>query len=178
MLSVILRELLEKGIYCPSSSPWEAPGSSMYSKIDLRSGYHQLRIKVEDIPITTFRTRYGHFEFQVIPFGLKNTPAVFMDLMNRLDSVQFLGHVIDCNGVYVDPTKIEAIKNLAAPTTPIEERITKKRTKNEAKTTKPDSEWKSRKRQSQREKEGNEEKGQICQRGKVKLQGPKLPKGK
>ncbi|GKB48981.1 putative reverse transcriptase domain-containing protein [Tanacetum coccineum] len=148
-------------------------GSSVYSKIDLRSGYNQLRIKEEDIPITAFRTRYGHFEFQVIPFRLTNAPAVFMDLMNRvcktyldmfvivfiddilvyskdekehekhlkiilellkkkrlyakfskcdfwLDSVQFLGHVIDHNGVYVDPAKIEAIKNWAAPTTPTE----------------------------------------------------------
>ncbi|GJW05196.1 putative reverse transcriptase domain-containing protein [Tanacetum coccineum] len=150
-------------------------GSSVYSKIDLRSGYHQLRIREEDIPITAFRTRYGHYEFQVMPFGLTNAPAVFMDLMNRvckpyldkfvivfiddiliysknkeehgkhlktilnllwseklyakfskcdfwLDSVQFLGHVIDSNGVHVDPAKIEAIKNWAAPTTPTEVR--------------------------------------------------------
>ncbi|GKA73924.1 putative reverse transcriptase domain-containing protein [Tanacetum coccineum] len=148
-------------------------GSSVYSKTDLRSGYHQLRIKEEDIPITTFRTQYGHFEFQVMLFGLTNAPAVFMDLMNRvckpyldkfvivfidgilvyskdeeeqgkhlkiilellkkerlyakflkcdfwLDSVQFLGHMIDRNGVHVDHAKIEAIKNWATPMTPTE----------------------------------------------------------
>ncbi|GJR04926.1 putative reverse transcriptase domain-containing protein [Tanacetum coccineum] len=192
-LSVQLQELLEKGfihLYELNNVDCQVihylflriddlfdqlQGSSVYSKIDLRSGYHQLRIKEEDIPITAFRTRYGHFEFQVMPFGLTNAPAVFMDLMNRvckpyldkfvivfiddilvyskdeeehgkhlkiilellkkerlyakfskcdfwLDSVQFLGHVIDRNGVHVDPAKIEAIKNWAAPTTPTEVR--------------------------------------------------------
>nr|GEX00239.1 putative reverse transcriptase domain-containing protein [Tanacetum cinerariifolium] len=95
-LSIQLQELLEKGFIHPSSSSWGASVlllkkkdgsfrmcSSVYSKIDLRSGYHQLRIKEEDIPITAFRTRYGHFEYQVMPFGLTNVPIVFMDLTNR-----------------------------------------------------------------------------------------------
>ncbi|GJV61265.1 putative reverse transcriptase domain-containing protein [Tanacetum coccineum] len=148
-------------------------GSSVYSKIDLRSGYHQLRVRDEDIPKTAFRTRYGHYEFQVMPFGLTNAPAVFMDLMNWvcrpyldkfvivfiddiliysktkeehdahlrlilellkkeelyakfskcdfwLSKVQFLGHVIDSEGIHVDPAKIESIKDWESPKTPTE----------------------------------------------------------
>ncbi|GJW30751.1 putative reverse transcriptase domain-containing protein [Tanacetum coccineum] len=147
-------------------------GSSVYSKIDLRSGYHQLRFRDEDIPKTAFRTHYGHYEFQVMPFGLTNAPAVFMDLMNQvckpyldkfliifiddiliyskseeehaenlklilellkkeelyakfskcefwLSKVQFLGHVIDSEGIHVNPTKIESIKDWASPKTSI-----------------------------------------------------------
>ncbi|GJZ92190.1 putative reverse transcriptase domain-containing protein [Tanacetum coccineum] len=142
-------------------------GSSIYSKIDLRSGYHQLRVRKEVIPKIAFKTRYGHYKFQVMPFGLTNGPAVFMDLMNQvckpyldksviifiddilvyskskqeheehlklilellkkeelyakfskcefwIPKVQFLGHVIDSKGIYVDPAKINSIKDWAS----------------------------------------------------------------
>nr|GEU30431.1 putative reverse transcriptase domain-containing protein [Tanacetum cinerariifolium] len=122
-------------------------GSSVYFKIDLQSEYHQLRIKEEDIPITAFRTRYGHLEFQVMPFGLTNAPAVFMELMNRVCKpyhdkfvIVFINDILVYSkdekehgkhlkiilellkkqrfGVHVDPAKIESIKNWAAPMTP------------------------------------------------------------
>ncbi|GKA45258.1 putative reverse transcriptase domain-containing protein [Tanacetum coccineum] len=108
-------------------------GSSVYSKIDLRSGYHQLRVREEDIPKTAFRTRYGHYEFQVMPFGLTNAPAAILELLKKeelcakfskcefwIPKVQFLGHVIDYQGIHIDPTKIESIKDWASPKTPTE----------------------------------------------------------
>ncbi|KAD5802337.1 hypothetical protein E3N88_13697 [Mikania micrantha] len=148
-------------------------GATYFSKIDLRSGYHQLRVHEDDVPKTAFRTRYGHYEFLVMPFGLTNAPAVFMDLMNRvcrpyldefvivfiddiliysrsqhehaqhlklilellareklyakfskcefwLREVQFLGHVVNQNGIQVDSSKIKAVEQWETPRTPTE----------------------------------------------------------
>ncbi|GKB75517.1 putative reverse transcriptase domain-containing protein [Tanacetum coccineum] len=124
-------------------------GSSVYSKINLRLGYHQLRVREEDIPKTAFRTRYGHYEFQVMPFGLTNSPTVFMDLMNRvckpyLDKfvIVFIDDILIYSknkeeheehlklilellkkeelGIHVDPAKIESIKDWASPKTSTE----------------------------------------------------------
>nr|GEW94340.1 putative reverse transcriptase domain-containing protein [Tanacetum cinerariifolium] len=183
-----LKELSEKGFIRPSSSPWGAPmlfvkkkdGSFRIcidyyelNKLTVKNRLSPLRIREEDIPITAFRSRYGHYEFQVTPFGLTKAPMVFMDLMNQvckpyldkfmivfiddiliysknkeeheehlkiilellkmeklyvkflkcdfyLESVQFLGHVIDNKDVHVDLAKIEAIRNWFVPTTPME----------------------------------------------------------
>ncbi|GJU28230.1 putative reverse transcriptase domain-containing protein [Tanacetum coccineum] len=94
-------------------------GSSVYSKIDLRSGYHQLHIKEEEIPIIAFRTRYGHLVFQVIQFGLTNAPA---DEEEHVKHLKIILELLKKErfGVHVDPAKIESIKSWAAPTTPIE----------------------------------------------------------
>ncbi|GKA02077.1 putative reverse transcriptase domain-containing protein [Tanacetum coccineum] len=118
-------------------------GQEYTTKIDMRSGYHQLSVRKEDIPKTTFRTRYGHYEFQIILFGLNNTPAIFMDLINRvckpyldrfvivfIDDIliysksikEHEGHLklILSEGLHVDPAKIESIRDWASPKTPTE----------------------------------------------------------
>ncbi|GKE47245.1 putative reverse transcriptase domain-containing protein [Tanacetum coccineum] len=172
-LSEQLKELSDKGFIRPSSSPWGAPvlfvkkkDGSFWMCIDYRE-FNTLTVK-NHIPKTAFKTRYGHYEFQVMSFGLTNAPAVFMDLMNRvckpyldkfvivfiddiliysknkqeheehlklilellkkeqlyakfskcefwIPKVQFLGHVIDSQGIHVDPAKIESVKDWASP---------------------------------------------------------------
>ncbi|GJT39392.1 putative reverse transcriptase domain-containing protein [Tanacetum coccineum] len=196
-LSNQLQELADRGFIRPSTSPWGAivlfvkkkDGSFRMcidyrelNKLTVKNRYplpmiddlfDQLQVRDEDIPNTAFRMRYGHYEFQVMPFGLTKAPTMFMDLMNcvckpYLDKfvivfiddiliysrnkeehedhlrtimellkkeklyakfskcdfwisiVQFLGHVIDSQGIHVDPAKIEAFKDWASPTTPTE----------------------------------------------------------
>nr|GEX21345.1 putative reverse transcriptase domain, ribonuclease H-like domain, aspartic peptidase domain protein [Tanacetum cinerariifolium] len=108
-------------------------GSQFFSKIDLRSGNHQLRVHEDDIPKTAFRTRYGHFEFTVMPFGQTNAPAVFMDLMNRvcrpyLDKfiIVFIDDILIYSKTQEEHvehlSKIKATKNWKAPRTPTEAR--------------------------------------------------------
>ncbi|KAL4017819.1 hypothetical protein IC575_021391 [Cucumis melo] len=122
-------------------------GATVFSKIELRSGYHRLRIKDSDIPKIAFRSRYGHYDFIVMSFGLTKAPVVFMDLMNKvfkdflytfmivfiddilvyskieaeheelLCMVSFLGHVVSKDGVSVDPAKIEGVTSWPRPST-------------------------------------------------------------
>nr|GEV88047.1 hypothetical protein [Tanacetum cinerariifolium] len=115
-------------------------GACYFSKIDLQSGYHQLRVHENDILKTVFRIRYGHFEFTVMTFGLTNAPSkdehevylrLVLELVKKeelyakfskcvfwLQEVQFIGHMVNQSGIHVDPSKIEAVKNWKAPTTP------------------------------------------------------------
>ncbi|GJW87126.1 putative reverse transcriptase domain-containing protein [Tanacetum coccineum] len=102
-------------------------GSSIYSKIDLRSGYHQLRVRGKARPEDGISNWYGHYEFSGYRhFGLTNAPAEeklyakFSKCEFWIPKVQFLGHVIDSRGIHVDPAKIESIKDWASPKTPTE----------------------------------------------------------
>ncbi|KAI3810872.1 hypothetical protein L1987_20495 [Smallanthus sonchifolius] len=150
-------------------------GSSWFSKIDLRSGYHQVKVREEDVPKTALITHYGHYDFVVMPFGVTNAPAVFMDLMSRvcrpmldkfvivfiddilvyskneeehaqhlrevlstsrkeklyakfskcsfwLREFQFLGHVVNAEGISVDPSKVEVVTKWSPPKNPSEVR--------------------------------------------------------
>ncbi|XP_070678252.1 uncharacterized protein [Malus domestica] len=83
-LKIQLQELVDKGFIQPNDLFDQLRGACVFSKINLRSGYYQLKIKSENVPKIAFRTRYGHYEFLMMPFGLTNAPLTFMDLMNQV----------------------------------------------------------------------------------------------
>ncbi|TYK14955.1 pol protein [Cucumis melo var. makuwa] len=138
-LKVQLQELLDKGFIRPSKNRYPLPkiddlfdqlqGATVFSKIDLRSGYHQLRIRDSDIPKTTFCSRYGHYEFIVMSFGLANASTILETLRANklyvkiskcefwLKKVTFIDHVVSSEGVSVDPAKIEAVTSWPRPST-------------------------------------------------------------
>nr|GEU82630.1 hypothetical protein [Tanacetum cinerariifolium] len=134
---LIVREFLK---VFPEDLPGLPPARQVEFQIDLVPGAAPVAVREEDIPKTVFRTHYGHYKFQVMPFGLTNAPAeheghlkLILKLLKKkklyakfskcefwLSKVKFLGHVIDSEGIHVDPLKIEAIKDWASPKTPTE----------------------------------------------------------
>ncbi|GKC32218.1 putative reverse transcriptase domain-containing protein [Tanacetum coccineum] len=124
-LSNLLKELQDKGFIRPSSTPWEASVLFVKKKdgsfrMYLWSKYHRLRVHEDDIPKTAFRTQYGHFEFIVMPFGLTNAPATKEEHEMHLVLILYLLKKEKLDGIYVDPSKIEGVKNWEAPKSPTE----------------------------------------------------------
>nr|GFA26956.1 hypothetical protein [Tanacetum cinerariifolium] len=149
----MVKELMDSWVIRASQSPFSSPivmvkKKDVFFKLDLRSGYHQIKMKEDDICKTAFRTHEGHYEFLVMPFGLTNAPLTFQSLMNivfkaflrkfmlvffddiliysknlkehcdHLAQVEYLGHIISAQGVFTYPSKIEAMQKWPIPSTP------------------------------------------------------------